>query len=191
MAAPAAAAGAVQGPLGDPLARSCERDGWVERRIERHIERYGPVERRIERHGPVERRIERYGPVERAAQSRVVKHTLIEHEPTQLLQPAHAQRVSKVAGTSPNPNAVLLWQSTLAHVAEEQEIASVGIDPSCGMSKAEEGGEVYGSARGDRPSCDLLLQQWDLACQPTQMSCQLSWRRAFHTHFETVDHGAA
>ena len=80
---------------GDPLPRRCERDGWVERHIERP------------------------GPVERAAQSRVVEHTLIEHEPAQLLQPAHAQRVSKVACASPNPNAVLLGQSALAHVTEQ------------------------------------------------------------------------
>ena len=99
MAAAAAAAGplmgAVLGTPGDPLARRCERDGWVERHIDRP------------------------GPVERAAQSRVVKHTLIEHEPAQLLQPAHALRVSKVAGASQNPNAVLLGQSALAHVAEQ------------------------------------------------------------------------
>ena len=98
MAAAAAAAGPVMGAVrtrGDPLARRCERDGWVERHIERP------------------------GPVERAAQSRVVEHTLIEHEPAQLLQPAHAQRVSKVACASPNPNAVLLGQSALAHVTEQ------------------------------------------------------------------------
>ena len=98
MAAAAAAAGPVMGAVrtrGDPLVRRCERNGWVERHIERP------------------------GPVERAAQSRVVEHTLIEHEPAQLLQPAHAQRVSKVACASPNPNAVLLGQSALAHVTEQ------------------------------------------------------------------------